>query len=248
MNQYFKHENLPELALFCGGIGMLLRSWLLSTENSLGFVPRGHISEILLLILTTIFLVVLFLSSRTLQQGNKFRFNFPASVFAAIGTVLAAIGVSISSISDFVSAEDLLATLAAVLGLLAAAALLYGARCRWIGEHPPILSYAAICLWLMLRLIGLYRTWSSDPQLEDYAFQLLGVVCCMLASYHRATFSADDGHRPEYVFFSLASVYFCCLSLAGPDSIVLYLSLGAWLYSDLCNLTPMPKDYRSEGV
>lgn len=248
MNQYLKHENLPEFALVCGGIGMLLRSWLLSTENSLGFVARGHISEILLLVLTAAFLVVLFLSTRTLQQGNKFRFNFPASPFAAIGTVLASIGIAIASVTDLLTAGDFMASLAACLGLLATAALLYAARCRWIGEHPPILSYAAVCLWLMLRLIGLYRTWSADPQLEDYCFQLLGVVCCMLASYHRAAFSADDGHRPEYVFFSLSSVYFCCLSLAGPDSILLYLSLGAWLYTDLCNLTPMPKNYRSDSL
>lgn len=246
MNQYIKHENLPELTLVCGGIGMLLRSWLLSTENKNGFIQRGHISEILLLVLTAAFLVVLFLSTRSLQQGSKFRFNFPASRVAAIGTILAAIGVAIASVTDLLTAPDIMASLAAVLGLVAAIGLLLAAKSRWVGDHPPMLFHGIVCVWLMLRLIGLYRSWSSDPQLEDYGFQLLSVVCCMLSSYHRAAFSTDDGQRPQYVFFALSSVYFCCLSLAGPDSILLYLSLGAWLYTDLCKLTPMPKNFRSE--
>ena len=246
MNQYLKHENLPALSLVCGGIGMLLRSWLLSTENSKGFIQQGHISEWLLLILTGAYLVVLFLSTRSLQQGSKFRFNFPASPIAAGGTALAALGAAIMGVTDLFTAGSAIDTASAIAGILAAAALALAAWCRYEGKRPSMLLHTAVCLWLMLRLICVYRSWSADPQLEDYAFQLLAIVCCMLASYHRAAFDTDEGHRGPYVFFALSGVYFCCLSLAGPDSILLYLSLGIWMFTDLCNLTPMPREFWSE--
>lgn len=248
MNRYLKHQHLPLLALLCGGIGMLLRLWLLRTENDSGFIARGHISEILLLLLTAAYLLLLFVMARTLLQGDKFLFNFPASPIAAAGTAIAGIGVAIASITDLITAGNSLIWFTSVLGILAAAALALAAYCRWMGTQPPMLLHGCACLWLMLRLICHYRTWSADPQLEDYAFQLMALVCSMLAFYHRAAFNAGEGHRPPYTFFSLAGVYFCCLSLAGPDSILLYLSLGIGLLTDLCNLTPMPRQYWSEQL
>lgn len=245
MNHFLKHQNLPWLALICGSIGMLLRLWLLSTENDKGFIDRGHISEMLLLILTGVFLVLLFLATRSLLQAEKFSFNFPASPVAALGTGLAALGLGMTAVPDLLNATDLLHSLSAISGILAAVALVYAGRCRWAGSRPSVLLHSALCLWLMLRLICVYRSWSADPQLEDYSFQLLAIVCCMLAAYHRTAFDADCGHRYQYAFFVLAGVYFCCLSMAGPDNILPYLSLGLWLITDLCDLTPMPREYWS---
>ena len=246
MNKNLKHQYLPALTLICGGAGMLLRIWLMSTENSSGFITRGHISELLLLLLTGIFLGALFLATRSLRQGNKYRFNFPASPIAAGGTMLAAFGIGIASVTDLLSGPDAVTAVTSLVGLAAAAGMLLASQCRWEGARPAIILHGAVCLWLILRLLSLYRAWSSDPQLADYGFQLMAVVFCMLAAYHRAAFNGGEGSRPQYAFFALAGVYFCCLSLTGPDSILLYLSLGAWLCTDLCSLKPMPRDARSE--
>lgn len=245
MNKYLKHQNLPELTLICGGVGMLLRTWLMSTANELGFIQKGHISETLLLLLTGLVLAALFLATRCLQQGNKYRFNFPASAIGAGGTLLAALGIGIASVTELLATGDLLSSVAAVAGLVASLGMLLAAKCRWDGARPAIVLHGCVSLWLMLRLLSLYRAWSSDPQLEDYGFQLLAVVFCMLAAYHRAAFNGGQGKRSQYAFFALGTVYFCCLSLAGPDSILLYLSLGIWLYTDMCNLKPIARKNRS---
>ena len=247
MNHSFDNRILPALTLLCGGMGILLRIWLSGTENSQGFIQQGHISEILLLLLTGAFLAALFFAVRPLQQGSKYSFNFPASPISAIGSILAALGIGIACGIDLIAASgDRIALFSALFGLLAAFSLLWSAKCRWEGIRPSVLLHGCICVWLMLRLLSLYRTWSSDPQLEDYCFQLLALVLCMLSSYQRAAFDMGEGDRARFSFFALAGLYFCCLSLAGPGSILLYLSLGLWLCTDLCNLTPMPRKYRSE--
>lgn len=246
MKQILKHQNLPWLTMFCGGIGLLLRLWLLSTENNKGFITRWHISEILLTVLTVLFLGVLYLTTRGLQQGNKYRFNFPSSLSGGIGGAIAAVGVALTSITELSVGVAKLELLCALTGLLAAACFLFVAHCRWKGLHPSMIFHTFICCWLVLRLICLYRSWSSDPQLEDYCYQLLALVFAMISAYHRAAFDAKMGQRAPHAFFSLACVYCCILSVAGPDGIVLYLCLGAWQFTDVCRLTPMPRRYRGK--
>lgn len=244
MKHYLKHENLPWLTLLCGGFGMLLRIWLLSTENALGFIARGHISQILLTLLTVAFLALIGISSLSLSQGNKYRFNFPASLSGAIGTAVAALGCAVVSIQELTVAANRVESACALLGLVSAAVLLFVGYCRWKGSHPSFLTHTIVCVWLMLHLICLFRVWSSDPQLEDYCYPLLAIVFAMLTAYQRATFDANFGKRSTHTFFSLAGVYCCILSLAGPENKLLYLSLGLWMFCDLCRLTPMPRRYR----
>ena len=91
----------------------------------------------------------------------------------------------------------------------------------------------------MVRLVSHYRHWSTDPQLQDYCFQLLAIVFLMLATYYRAAFDVDMGRRRPLVICHLAAVYFCCLSLIDGSSLCYYLPLIAWIFTDLCNLAPL---------
>ena len=139
--------------------------------------------------------------------------------------------------------QTILDLICALLGLLTVLALLPVAWSRWKGIRPSMLLHSLICAYLMVRLICMYRHWSSDPQLTDYAFELLALVCAMLAVYHRATFDADFGRRASFTFFSLAAVYFCLLCLGGSQP-MLFGTIGLWLLTDRCDLTPMPREYR----
>ncbi len=239
MKQYLKHENLPWLTLLCGGIGLLLRLWLLSTENDKGFITRGHISEILLVTLTVLFLAVLMLATRGLSQGNKYSFNFPPSLAGAVGALVAAAGVAITSAVELSAAAGSLEKFCWFAGFPAACSLLFVAHSRWKGLHPSMLFHAWLCVWLVLVLVCRYRSWSADPQLEHYCYQLLALVFAMISTYHRATFDANFGKRTSYAFFNLGCVYFCLLSVGGPGGALLYLCLGAWQFTDLCRLTPI---------
>ena len=248
MKQLTKPQSLPWLTLIVGAAGLVLRFWLYTTADGLGFVARWHISAILLYVLTAAILVLLFIGTRALTQANKYPFNFPASAFGGIGTLAAAAAIAVTSILELFTVEDIVSGLTVALGFFSAVALIFLAHARWKGLHPSTLFHIVICGYLMLRLFHMYRSWSSDPQLQDFCFQCLAMVCAMLATYHRATFDANFGQRHSYVFFSLAAVYFCFLSLTGPDHILFFLGVGLWRISDLCNLTPMPKGLREKDA
>ena len=246
MKKYLTYNNLPWAVLAAGFLGMLLRLWLMSTKNELGFINRFHISAILILILTAAVVAALLILTRPLTQANKYSFNFPASVVGAAGALGASVCIAICSVMELTTAGDALQIISALTGILSALALLFAGHCRKNGLHPNVLTHVVICVYLMLHLICMYRQWSSDPQLYDYCFQLLAIVCAMLAAYHRATFDANFGKRHSYVFYNLSAVYFCVISLS-ERGWLFYLALGCWLFTDLCNLTPMPRQFREEA-
>lgn len=243
MKQILNHKNLPWLTLIAGGFGLALRVWQMSTKNAEGFFARGHISSILLYIFSALVVAGLIVATRPLRQADKYRFNFPASTVGGVGALVAAFAFGLTSAMELIDGGDFLTVLACLFGILSAVALVFIAHCRWKGLHPSTLFHTAICAWLMLRLICMYRHWSSDPQLLDYCFQLLALVCMMLSSYHRATFDANFGRRHSYVLFNQAGVYFCCLALAGPENVLFFLGGAVWMITDLCNLTPLPREF-----
>ena len=236
-----KFESVPYGVLAAGVIGLLLRLWLHSTRDDSGFVTRGHISGVLLLVLTAGVLIGLFLICRYFRQANKYDFNFPASVVSALGSALGAAGIAIVSVTELLAVTTVEGRITALLGLLAAGALGFCAYSRWKGEKVSALFYGVVCVYLMLRLFSMYRLWCTDPQLEEYTFELMALACVMLAAYHRAAFNADFGSRRAYVFFDLAAVYFCCLSLTGGGAVI-YIAMGVWMFTDLCKLTPMSRE------
>lgn len=240
MKRILKPQNLPRITLAAGGIGLLLRLWLLSLANSSGFLPVRHISEILLWLLTAAVIGFLLYATRNLTQAAKYRFNFPASLPGGIGAWLGALGIGGSSLVELLSGSDTLTVITGALGLISAAVLIFVGNCRRRGKHPSSVFHAAICVYMLVRLICQYRHWSSDPQLQDYCFQILAIVCLMMAAYHRATFCANFGKRRPYAFFNLAAVYFCCLALPGWENTAFFLGCGIWMFTDICSLIPMP--------
>lgn len=242
---------LPWLSLAAGIIGLALRFWQLSTENDRGFIVRGHISGILLIALTLVLLAVLVIAVQSLEQAGKYGYNFPASLSGGIGTCIGAVCFCVASMADLLAIGHNGATawsafaawVTPILGILSAVSLIFVAKCRWKGQHPNTLFHIIVCFWLVLRLLSLYRQWSADPQVQDYCYPLLAMVCLMLSTYQRATFDANFGKRKLYTLFNLAGVYFCCLSLAGPEDILFYLGAGCWLFTDQCSLNPMPKEF-----
>lgn len=245
MKSILKPQNLPWITSACGGIGLLLRLWLLVSADSSGFLPVWHISEILLWLLTAAVIGLLLYATRNLTQAAKYRFNFPPSLPGGIGAWLGALGIGGSSLVELLTGSDTLTAVTGVLGLITAAVLVFLGNCRRRGTHPSSVFHTVICVYMLVRLICQYRHWSSDPQLQDYCFQILAIVCLMLAAYHRATFCANFGKRRPYAFFNLAAVYFCCLALPGWENTAFFLGCGIWMFTDTCSLIPMPGGWRA---
>ncbi len=245
MNKLFKSTSLPWFTLIAGILGGALRAWLYATGvDSKGLLISGHPGQFLVWGLTGIVLLLLLLGTKDLLQAPKYRFNFPARTLSAVGAALAAVGILIASITQIGAPGDTFATADIILGLLSAAALGFLSHCRLKGKHPTVIFHAVICVYLMVHLICQYRLWSADPQIQNYAFSLLSSVCIMLSNFYSATFDANEGQRRPHAFFHLASVYFCIVSIPYCEDPLFYLSMALWMFTDICNLTPMPKDKR----
>ena len=238
MKQIVKPAVLPAAVFGAGLLGLLLRFWLYAAAtDDRGLLTPGHVSEILLWILTVCVMAAVFLFTRQLLRGPKYEFNYPASLPGAIGAALGAVGILLQALSGL-PGGDFLQVLAGIVGIAAALGIGFTALCRWKGRKVSVIFHALASVFLMLHLICLYRQWCANPQLTDYVFGLLGVVCLMLSLYYRARFDAGMGLRRPLAFFHLAAVYFCLTAIYGSGSWAFYLCMALWMATDVCNLTP----------
>lgn len=243
MKKLINPRLLPLWTLLTGGIGLLLRVWLMSSAvDEKGFLITGHFAAILLFVLVVGVTAALFWLTKDLLQASKYSFNFPASDICGYGAFVAAAGIFIASFVDIFTAIDTMETVAAVAGIIAALLLALTGIYRRRGTAPSMLVHIGICVYLMLRLICCYRHWSADPQILDYCFQLIATACLMLSTYQRASFDAQEGQRRPYAFFSLTTIFFSCLSLTGWGNILFFLSVVIWQITDLCSLIPLELD------
>lgn len=239
-----KPATLKYLILGAGALGLLLRFLLYATgTDDQGMLVRGHFCNFLLWILNAAVLAGLFLLTRQIRGPELYRDCFPTSTSAGIGCVLGAAGVLITSIRE-ASADDATQLVCTVLGFATALVLLFLGLCRLCGFEPHFLFPAVLCVYFAIRMVSQYRHWSADPQLQDYGYHLCACVGLMLTAYHHAAFGAELGNHRRLWFFSLVTVYLCCLTLAGPANHLFYLTMGIWLFTNLTNLTAKPRRRR----
>lgn len=236
MKKLLHTKNLPWAVLAAGVLGFILELILSSSGSS---VLYG-----LVWALTIGTAGILVWGTRDLKQAPKYGFNFPASIIGAAGAAAAAAGVLICAVIKIFSVTDLLSVLDVTLGVGAAASLLFLSQCRWKGLHPSVVFHGLVCVYLMVDLICVYRLRSSDPQVWRYCFSVLASVSIMLSCYYDAAFAANSGNRKMHTLSHLAGVYLCLLSLPVGGNPVFYLTMAAWLFTNLCNLTPMPRGMR----
>lgn len=230
------------LVIAAAAVGLSLRLWLLLVgPDEKGLYPAGHISWILLLVLTAIVAVSLFLLAVYAGHNRSYHSNFPASVPAAVGCVIGAVCIAWSAIGNLMQREGLLHTLYGGAGIAAAAALLYWGWCRWKNLRPKGIAFGILCLFFGVRIFLLGRTWGDDPELLRFFFGFLATVCAMLASYQLWGFAVNLGNRSAGVLFGLLSVYLCCCAIGENTDPILYAGLAVWMMTNLCSLKCPPR-------
>ncbi len=227
---------LPVLPIAGGILGLGLRLWLLSGRDG-SFLAENPTAEHALTLVAIAVPALLLVLTRRMRNGSKYQFNFPPSLVSALGICLGALSIGLYSLLSLSGSGDGFALLGNVLGLGSAGILVYSAWCRWKGIVPNLLLYLILDVYLMVRLIGQFRYWSSDPQLLDYCFQLLATVCLMMTCYHRAAFAIGRGRRRSYALYALNTLFFCCLSLVDWGNVLYYLGIALWMATDLCSLS-----------
>lgn len=240
MKRYLKLKYLPLVILACAVVTSLLRTLLFVSGiggDGNGLLPTGSWPDVLSWITVALTMGLLGAATWKLRGANKYSLNFPASPVAAIAMVLAAVGFLITSVTDLSVSTDAISAAAIAMGFVSTAALLLLAYLRFRGQRPNMLLHTSVCLYLMLYLVSHYRLWSSAPQLQSYAFELLAIVFVMLGCYHRTAFDTGKGDRRAYTFFSLAAVYFCIATLPGCDNPAFFIGCAAWMFFTPCRLT-----------
>lgn len=240
MKNFIKPIILPFATLAGAFLTMMMRFWLTALgKDERGLLPAGTFPDIMSWILTALVIVLLFLGTRRLNEATKYTFNFPASMRAAGGIILGALGVLITVLVELFTGAPRLGIFNSVLGLIAVGVLAFVAFCRIRGMKPSFLFHSYICIFLMFYLIAHYRLWSSYPQHQAYAFELMALVFLMLASYQRAAFEGGIGNRKAYTFYSLGALFFCIAALPGATGGAFYIGCAAWMFTTPCSLKPL---------
>lgn len=239
MKRILKPVFLPPIVLGCAIVAYIARTFLFADAiggDESAFLPVGSWSDVLSWVMVAVAVVISGLGILNLKKKNKYLYNFPRSNLAAIGMLLAGLGFCITSAVDLYAGADDVSLTSAILGFPAAISLWVLAYGRMKGRRFPLVLHGIICLYLMLHLVSHYRLWSSYPQLQSYAFELMAIVFVMLACYHRAAFDADQGKCRAYTFFTLLALFFCVAALPGCENPAFFLGCAAWMYFTPCKL------------
>ena len=230
MRNILKPNSLTLLLSGGGLLALLLRQLMASAAiDDKGLLISGHPLWIGLWVLTAAAVLVLLLGTRTIQGPDTYRDSFPASMLAALGCV----PVLIPTLQDAMAQFHGGSLIPALISILAAMSFVVAALCRLTRKQIPFLCHGLICVCFALKMLGLYQTWSFDPQLHDYCFQLFACIALTITAYQHAAFDAGKGSHRLLWFWGLAAVYLCFACL---DSGLFYAAGGSWALSNLTSL------------
>ena len=235
MNISFRPRLLPYLTLGMGGIGLALRVWLFSTRVNY-LVDTAHPANILLYILSGLFLLALFFSVRSLKPMKHYERLFPASRKNAAGCLLGGLAIGYGAIVMHRPLNNVLSIALLVLGLLSAAGLVFTGLCRYQGRRPHFTIPCVLTVYMILHTLNMCKAWNTISQLQLYFFPLMATIFLLLTCYQYAVLNVHAGKRRPFVLYSQAAAFFCLLSSNIDRFKFFYIGCAAWLVLDLCSL------------
>ncbi len=200
------------LGILLGGI---LRGYQLGQCIN-GLLPAGSKLAYGLLGFVVVFVALLAWLSSRLPKETAGKWAFPQStalpLVGLVGLVLSICGyvLQLCQAQTGMSWDFWFPLLGGISLLCLAAAL-------WIPSLENKLLFllqVPALLYLVVRLITDYRSWSQDPAVLDFCFLLLASICTMLSLFHLASFSLDQGKRRITVFWSATAALFSGVVLA----------------------------------
>ena len=219
-----------------------------------GLLLEGNLPGKLLWAVGIAFLVLLTAVLRSIGGDGSYEDNFPAcclsgGLMLAAGAAMAWAVPGLTLDVQSPVAEGMAAGIANVTGWAARYLPWAAAVCmailggfRMAGKRPwPIFS-GVICLYYMLVLVTNYRLWSADPQIYDYAYQLLAEVLLMLCAFHRTCCDAQIIQRKKLLATGLCAAVCCTAALSGTFQWWFFLASGLWAAGSMCHVAVLPPD------
>ena len=245
--------------LAAGLLSLRLHQYMMETcFDDKGLLVAGNLPQKLLWVVAIGFVAMLAVMLHSIGGDGTYDDNFPPCVLSG-GLMIAAGALLVWALPGLeltaqppvaegmaLAVADMTGLAAKYLPWAAAAAMAVVGACRILGKRPwPIFS-GIVCLFYMLMLVTNYRLWSADPQIHDYAYQLLAEVLLMLCSFHRTCCDAGVIQRKRLIATGLCAAVCCMTSLSGGFQRGFFLASGLWAAGCLCNVAQLPPDPEEE--
>ena len=232
-----KNKALPLFALAAGVLGAALR-WLLYalTTDAKNLIPVGHPLAIVLWILTAAVVILVSAATIPLRNAENDPKRFRSNLLAGLGTLAAAVGIALTVLLNKNDISGTLGLIWKVLGIASAVSLAVVSLCRVRGKMPFFGLHTVVTIFFAIHLVTSYRTWSSNPQLMDYAFSLFAGLGMMLFAFYHACLEVGMAKLRLLPVMGLISAYLCTICLSGMENLPLYLGGILWTITNLFHL------------
>jgi len=226
------HRLAPALVTAVGAIaGFVLRRWQLQTAfNAAGQAMPGHSSSLFLAVACAAATVLLALLSIRLEPRGGYEETFSSGTPELVFSAAAALAMLLCNALSLFNRPSGLWFAMGFFGLLAGFCIALSAAQRYRGTVPPLALHILPCAYLTLRLIFTFKSWSVDPVVQDYCYDLFASIAAMLATYHLGGFCLDRGQRRLCAFWCLTGTVFAAVALAGAalEARLLFAATGLW--------------------
>lgn len=227
---------LGSTLLFGLAAGILRFAMLKNGVDEKGLLEPWNICCVALWALSIGFLAGVALRLRKQEAHGSFEHNFPACKLRMTLSIAGGVVMVAESFRVLMGGSLPMG----ILGIAAGACMMVTGVFRGKGTHPHPVFHIVVCIFFILRLIFSFQDWSADPQLQDYALQLLACVCLMMFAFHRASWDAGTGKRGSVAFFGLAAAYFCLASLTDGTMPLFFLAGALWAFGAGVNMDDVP--------
>lgn len=243
-------STIKQLPLLCAGLGILTAVLRLvqasfGTDNK-GLLILWHPLDLLVWAVTAVIVILVVLTVRTLDGSDLYADNFGPATPAAIGCTALMGGIA-AAVSVAPNIFIRLEVIRMYLGLLALPALLWVGVCRIRGRQPFFLLHGVVCLYLVIHTVSHYQGWCARPLMQSFFFPMAASIFLTLFAYYQTAFDVGLGNRRMQLGAGLLGSFFCLAAAAGGEDLMLYLGGAIWMLTNLCSLTPVPKQETPSG-
>lgn len=222
---------LSVASLICGAVLLGLQAWLYATGiDKKNLIVTGHAAIFLSGIVTVAALLLLLPGACLCSRHCRFR---PGNA-GILGEVTAAVAMLLCGLELLQNRGQIFSVVAGIAGLLAGLCCAVSASRAWKRLRPRLLLRIPEILFFMLLLVCRYQFWSAEPQFYSYVFQLLALVCLMLAVYQKTALKFTQSSARAYLLFSRGAISFCLAAIPGSGQGVFFAAMALWLLTDGC--------------
>ncbi len=233
-------------------VGFLLRRLQLSDGYDIDGLPRPG-AGILLGLYAAAVAVLAFLYCAKMKNRNRaidgkaFAFFMPTACVSAVGAGLILAG---CVLSFFASGSGFsLEKATAIVGVVTALCMVASLSAQY--KDKPLHPLAAMVpiIFCIMRLIGDFKKWSTDPIILDYWVKLFAMLGILLAFYSLGGFALGKGKRSATAFYCLLAVFFSGMCLADGGAEFSLIVGGSMLWTGACGwLLLRPDEGPSEAA